>query len=62
MSIMATGLRYSIAIDTRTSDAAGRVESLGVVCLWTAAGLILTVLAFALGLGSDAGQFLTMAG
>jgi hypothetical protein len=62
MSIAATGLRHSIAIDTRASAPVGSAMSFGAVCLWTTAGLTLTALVFTLGLGADIGQFLTTAG
>jgi hypothetical protein len=40
----------------------GPQGNLGVLCLWTAAGITMTALIFALGLGADFASTLAMAG
>jgi hypothetical protein len=60
MKITADEFRHSIAIDVLSPDAVRM--SVGVVCLWTIAGLTLTAIAFALGLGGEVGEFLAVAG
>jgi hypothetical protein len=61
-SIIAYKISRPMAINTHTSDATRMSESLGVVCLWATAGLALTAIVFALGLGGEVGQFLANAG
>jgi hypothetical protein len=61
-SIVAYKISRPTAINTHASDAARMSGSLGVVCLWATAGLALTLIVFALGLGGDVGQFLANAG
>jgi len=60
MRIAANEFRHSIAIDALSADAVRM--SVAVVCLWTIAGLTLTAIAFALGFGGEAGEFLAMSG
>ena len=62
MRITANEFRHPTAIDALTSDAVRMSVNFGVVCLWTIAGLTLTAIAFALGLGVEAGEFLAIAG
>jgi hypothetical protein len=62
MRITACEFRHPITIDPLTSDAVRMSVNLGVVCLWTIAGLTLTAIALALGLGGEAGEFLAIAG
>jgi hypothetical protein len=48
---------------TRTAGGVAKLSAnLGVVYVWTIAGLILTAIAFALGLGVEIGQSLAAAG
>jgi len=60
MRIIANEFRHSIAIDALSADAVRM--SVAVVCLWTIAGLTLTAIAFALGWGAEAAEFLAIAG
>jgi hypothetical protein len=61
-SIAAYKIPHPTAINTHAFDATRMSESLGVVCLWATAGLALTAIVFALGLGGEVGQFLANAG
>ena len=61
MNIIATNQRWRSA-SARKLDAIGMSASLGVICLWSIAGLILTALFIALGLRSEIADFLSLAG
>jgi hypothetical protein len=60
MNIIANDQRWHSA-RARKPDATG-MSTLGVICLWSIAGLILTALFIALGLRSEIADFLTLAG
>ena len=60
MRITANEFRHPIAMDALSPDAVRM--SVVVVCLWTIAGLTLTAIAIALGLGGEVGEFLANAG
>jgi hypothetical protein len=60
MRITANEFRDPTAIDALSPDAVRM--SVGVVCLWTIAGLTLTAIAFAFGWGGEVGEFLAVAG